>query len=144
MFSDDDVGDNAFVVYTIKADPTNKFIGSFYVGPATGVIKLSDGCKGFGESEEQCVDYEEAETITITVVGTAGTGDKKSTEATVTFDVQDKNDNRPTFQGLYNRKINENVAIGHAVMTLSAIDPDPYCDEEQEAAAEVMPASSRE
>ena len=108
---DRDLQDNGRLEYSINAGNDDSL---FAINQTTGVLNLVNS-----------LDYEQNSSH-ILVVGARDHGvTRLSAQATVVVAVNDVNDNAPNFtQNAYTIAIDENMAVGTTVLTLSAIDRD--------------------
>ncbi|XP_019901605.3 protocadherin Fat 4 isoform X2 [Esox lucius] len=110
LASDPDLGRNGSVKYTITAGDTSKFHMNSNSGKITTLVPL---------------DREEKTAYQLQVTATDGGGLRSDTQATVTVNVIDTQDNPPVFsQSLYSFVMFENVAVGTVIGAVSATTVD--------------------
>ncbi|XP_076467582.1 protocadherin gamma-B5-like [Babylonia areolata] len=123
---DMDLGDNAFLTYTLQDTPSHEgeegegkegqTLASRYLSiqPQSGVV-----------TARRALDREATPVITCTVVAVDGGKEPRTGTARLTVTVRDVNDNTPRLHGLpYHFNVSEGAAPGHLVAIMSADDLD--------------------
>ncbi|XP_064633793.1 cadherin EGF LAG seven-pass G-type receptor 2-like isoform X2 [Lineus longissimus] len=106
--TDDDVGENARISYTMDASDV------FRLDPSTGILYT-----------KKPLDRESTPGYTISVTATDHGHPIKSDTTDLEIQIIDVNDNFPEFkQTVYNGTINENAVVGTSVITVTATDKD--------------------
>ena len=112
LATDDDIGINSAVVYTI--DPSSVNSHHFEVNDTTGAIQIAE-----------ILDYENIQSYNITVIATDGGTPQLSSSATLIINVIDINDNAPVFSGLpYITSVTENLNGPVTLLSVAATDND--------------------
>ncbi|KAL4229822.1 hypothetical protein ACF0H5_010214 [Mactra antiquata] len=109
--SDDDIGPNGLITYEIQPFENSHM---FTIESNTGIIKAA-----------RPFDREVNDTYTFTVIARDQGTERKMSQAEVTVDILDKNDNAPEFMGdSYAMSVMENSNISTSLGTVTATDPD--------------------
>ena len=106
-----DTGVNAEITYAIVGGNQHR---KFSIDPTTGLVSLAAD-----------IDHEVAREYFLTIQAVDGGIPPLHNHATVNITVLDANDNAPIFtQAAYSAVINENSAVGHKIISLTATDID--------------------
>ena len=108
--TDDDEGENAELRYTIYS---GNYGNNFAVDFMTGVLSVA-----------KQLDRETYETYSLKIRAQDLGAGLHYSDATVTIDIQDVNDNAPMFDSVYMPRIGENNAVGAKVVQVLAEDED--------------------
>ncbi|XP_023690381.2 cadherin-related family member 2 [Paramormyrops kingsleyae] len=113
-----DQGQNA--KFTLHLEGPDK--DAFQVSPSAGISKAEVQIQ---VKNQQDVDYEEKKFMIVEVVATEDSTSDSFSTATVTIQINDINDNFPTFkQDTYEIAVKEHSPIGTIIATITATDPD--------------------
>ena len=113
MASDDDVGSNSEVEYSIVQ---GNFNSVFAIGRDSGEISVASSMS---------LDRERAPIITLSVTATDGGSPQTSNTSLVAIELLDINDNAPEFSALtYTQSVPESVGVDVSVLTVAAMDAD--------------------
>ncbi|KAJ7336041.1 hypothetical protein OS493_013416 [Desmophyllum pertusum] len=108
--SDEDIGSNAMINYQITAGNSPSY---FAIDSSTGIINTTTA-----------LDYEKTPSFQLTV---SASDSKFTSSVSVIIDVINENDNNPSFeQTNYLASVPENSAVLTSVITVTALDVDPF------------------
>lgn len=108
--SDKDAGSNAVISYSITAGNSLSY---FVIDSQTGIINTTSS-----------IDFEKTPAFNLTV---SATDSKFTTFADALIEVINENDNKPSFkQANYVASVAENSAVLTSVVTVTALDVDPF------------------